>query len=41
MFAWCFVNVTEEVVNAIKENLVPMNTNDATKLCVTLVNRKL
>lgn len=41
MSAWCFANVTEEVVNAIKENSVPMNANDATKLCVTLVNRKL
>ena len=38
MSAWCFANVTEEVVNAIKENSVPMNTNDATKLCVTLVH---
>ena len=41
MSAWCFANVTVEVVNAIKENSVPMNTNDATKLRVTLVNRKL
>ena len=41
MAASCFVNVTEEVVNAIEENSVLVNTNDATNLGVTPVKRQI
>ena len=41
MAASCFVNVTEEVVNAMEENSVLVNTNDATNLGVTPVKRQI
>ena len=41
MAASCFVNVTEEVVNAIEENSVLVNTNDAINLGVTPVKRQI
>lgn len=36
MAALRFVNVTEEVMNAFKENSIPKSTKDATKFGVTL-----
>ena len=39
--ALCFVNVSEEEINLMKENAIPRNTKHATKFGMTLFKGKM